>query len=52
MALVLQVLIVLFFSTFPLFAQKSVSSQDWPNVGRDQGGNRHSPLTQINRGNV
>ena len=27
-------------------------AKDWPNVGRDQGGNRHSPLTQINRSNV
>jgi PQQ-dependent dehydrogenase (methanol/ethanol family) len=52
MALVLQVLIVLLLSALPLFAQKSVSTQDWPNVGRDQGGNRHSPLTQINRSNV
>ena len=52
MALVLQVLIVLLLSTFPVFAQKSVSNEDWPNVGRDQGGNRHSPLTQINRSNV
>jgi len=52
MALVLQVLILLVLSSFPAFAQKSISSQDWPNVGRDQGGNRHSPLTQINRTNV
>ena len=29
-----------------------MSNEDWPNVGRDPGGNRHSPLTQINRGNV
>ena len=52
MALALQVLIVLLLSTSPVFAQKSVSNEDWPNVGRDQGGNRHSPLTQINRSNV
>lgn len=25
---------------------------DWPNVGRDQGGQRHSPLTQISPTNV
>jgi PQQ-dependent dehydrogenase (methanol/ethanol family) len=52
MALVLQVLVLLLLSSFPVVAQKSVSNQDWPNVGRDPGGNRHSPLTQINRSNV
>src|SRR5690348_5829581 len=25
---------------------------DWPNYGRTPGGERHSPLNQINRGNV
>src|SRR5262245_54938336 len=25
---------------------------DWPNYGRTPGGDRHSPLTQIDRGNV
>jgi len=30
----------------------SVLAQDWPVVGRDAGGARHSPLKQINRGNV
>ncbi len=25
---------------------------DWPNYGRTPGGDRHSPLTQVNRGNV
>src|SRR4051794_7684325 len=57
MALVLQVLILLLLSTSSAFAQKSVSSHDpsdhdWPNVGRDPGGNRHSPLSQIGRSNV
>ncbi|MEO8017639.1 MAG: pyrroloquinoline quinone-dependent dehydrogenase [Pseudomonadota bacterium] len=27
-------------------------SGDWPNYGRTAGGDRHSPLTQIDRGNV
>jgi quinoprotein glucose dehydrogenase len=27
-------------------------SGDWPNYGRTPGGDRHSPLTQIDRGNV
>jgi glucose dehydrogenase len=52
MALVLQVLILLLLSSFSVFAQKSVPSQDWPNVGRDLGGTRHSPLSQIDRSNV
>jgi glucose dehydrogenase len=52
MALVLQVLILLLLSSFPVFAQKSVPNQDWPNVGRDRGGARHSPLGQIDRSNV
>jgi glucose dehydrogenase len=56
MALVLQVFILLLLSSFPVFAQKSskksVAGQDWPNVGRDLGGTRHSPLTQIDRSNV
>jgi glucose dehydrogenase len=30
----------------------SLSAQDWPYVGHDAGGNRHSSLTQINRSNV
>ena len=28
------------------------SDGDWPNYGRTPGGDRHSPLTQIDRGNV
>jgi glucose dehydrogenase len=56
MALVLQVLLILLLSSFSVFAQKSakksVSNQDWPSVGRDLGGTRHSPLTQIDRSNV
>jgi PQQ-dependent dehydrogenase (methanol/ethanol family) len=52
MALGLQVLILLLLASFSVFAQKSAPSQDWPNVGRDGGGTRHSPLKQINRRNV
>ena len=28
------------------------SAVDWPSYGNDPGGMRHSPLTDINRGNV
>src|SRR5277367_4875494 len=53
MALGLQfLLLLLLFSSSPVFAQKSVPDQDWPNVGRDRGGARHSPLSQIDRSNV
>lgn len=54
MARVLQVICVLLLCSFSVFAQKPVpnSAPDWPNVGRDSGGARHSPLTQIDRGNV
>lgn len=36
----------------PVFAQESVSRTDWPSVGRDLGGQRHSPLTQVTPANV
>ena len=46
MAFALRAVSVLFLSCLSLVAQ------DWPYVGHDPGGNRHSSLTQINRGNV
>src|SRR6202000_809507 len=52
MARVLQVFVLFLFSSFSLLAQTSSSTQDWPSVGHDAGGNRHSSLTQINRSNV
>jgi quinoprotein glucose dehydrogenase len=33
-------------------AAAAPSDGDWPNYGRTPGGDRHSPLTQIGRGNV
>src|SRR5262245_11996350 len=45
MARVLQVVAVLLLSSI-------VFAQDWPYPGLDPGGTRHSPITQINRGNV
>ncbi|HQR36667.1 MAG TPA: pyrroloquinoline quinone-dependent dehydrogenase [Blastocatellia bacterium] len=33
-------------------AQKEKSSADWPAYGRDAGGSRYSPLTQISRANA
>ena len=46
MTLVFKALAILLLSCASVFAQ------DWPYVGRDTGGTRHSSLTQINRGNV
>jgi quinoprotein glucose dehydrogenase len=46
MTLVLRAIAVLLLSSASIFAQ------DWPYVGRDPGGTRHSALAQINRGNV
>jgi quinoprotein glucose dehydrogenase len=36
----------------PLLAQQKISTAEWPAYGRDGGGSRFSPLTQINRENV
>ena len=36
----------------PLAAGSLVPPSDWPSYGRDPGGSRHSPLTQIDRENV
>ena len=41
--------LLLFLSTVSFHAQMN---GDWPSVGRDPGGQRFSPLTQINAGNV
>ena len=46
MTLVLRAIAVLLPSSVSIFAQ------DWPYIGRDAGGTRHSSLAQINRGNV
>jgi glucose dehydrogenase len=46
MTLVLRAIAVLLLSSVSMFAQ------DWPYVGRDAGGTRHSSLAQINRANV
>ena len=46
MTLVLRAIAVLLLSSVSMFAQ------DWPYVGRDAEGTRHSPLAQVNRGNV
>ena len=35
-----------------LLCSVTVFAQDWPVVGRDAGGTRHSTLNQINRANV
>src|SRR6185295_3278005 len=43
-------LLVAAFATAALAAEPG--DGDWPNYGRTPGGDRHSPLTQINRGNV
>jgi len=45
------VLNLIFVSFLCLFAAKSDGS-DWPAYGRDAGGSRYSPLSQINRDNV
>jgi glucose dehydrogenase len=36
----------------PLFAQALLQKGDWPEYGRNPGGARYSPLTQIHTGNV
>src|SRR6202142_2289814 len=46
MTLLLQAIAVLLLSSVSVFAQ------DWPYVGRDAEGTRHSSLAQINRANV
>jgi quinate dehydrogenase (quinone) len=46
MTLVLRAIAVLLLCSVSIFAQ------DWPFVGRDAGGTRHSPLAQVNRGNA
>ena len=46
MTLVLRAIAVLLLSSVSMFAQ------DWPYVGRDAGGTRHSSLAQTNRANV
>jgi quinoprotein glucose dehydrogenase len=50
----LLVLLVSAFATFALEARQSraAAGADWPAHGRDAGGTRFSPLTQINRDNV
>jgi glucose dehydrogenase len=35
-----------------LQSKPSIADSDWPAYGRDAGGSRYSPLTQINRNNV
>ena len=37
---------------FPALPQRTPAPGDWPVYGRDPGGTRYSPLTQINTGNV
>jgi quinoprotein glucose dehydrogenase len=41
-----------FLGTAALAAAPAARAQDWPHPGRDAGGTRHSPLAQIDRGNV
>jgi quinoprotein glucose dehydrogenase len=42
----------MFCLTAPAVADETTSPGDWPSYGRDEGGSRHSPLTQINPANV
>jgi quinoprotein glucose dehydrogenase len=39
-------------AAFGTSAMSAPARGDWPTVGRDQGGQRHSPLTQISPANV
>lgn len=45
-------IVVVWLLTLPLAAGQSTNQGDWPNVGNDPGGTRHSALAQINRENV
>lgn len=45
-------LILLACSVPTLLSAQTSSAGDWPAYGRDRGGERYSPLTGINRGNV
>ncbi len=45
-------LLIVFGALSTADAQKQKSVADWPAYGRDAGGARFSPLTQIHRGNV
>src|SRR3712207_6600647 len=42
--------LLLLIVSIPVLAQPI--NVDWPNVGNDKGGQRYSPLAQINRDNV
>src|SRR5579862_6805455 len=39
-------------AVLPALAQQVSQAGDWPSYGRDPGGARYSPLTQINTSNV
>src|SRR4051812_28893852 len=41
-----------FFLPSPASGNHKVNANDWPVVGRDEGGTRYSPLRQIDRTNV
>jgi quinoprotein glucose dehydrogenase len=45
-------MIALSLLAFLVLGQPQVTGGDWPAYGRDPGGSRYSPLTQINRSNV
>ena len=41
-----------FFALLPLLPAAPTAETEWRTYGHDSGGNRHSPLKQIDRGNV
>ncbi|MFN0086415.1 MAG: pyrroloquinoline quinone-dependent dehydrogenase [Blastocatellia bacterium] len=43
---------IIFGELTAIEAQKKIPAGDWPAYGRDAGGARHSPLIEIDRGNV
>jgi hypothetical protein len=45
-------MIALSLLAFLVLGQPQVAGGDWPAYGRDPGGSRYSPFTQINRSNV
>src|SRR3954465_10947392 len=48
----LSALIIFSAGRFDALAASSAANDEWPAYGNDGGGTRHSPLTQINPGNI
>ncbi len=46
------VAVLLILTSLPLACAESGNAGDWPTYGHDAGGQRYSPLTEINRSNV